>query len=184
MKYNARDQVVDFSAEAVGTVRNVSAGGSGSESVSKLDVEDIVAVDVADISGVNEGSVDMSDRSCADREALEVVESCCRLSEVAGSDRSGFPLNKLPSPLTTTLGCIPRKGASKPTTPKIRCREGLPWPLRAVGVSNATSAASRPPMLCPSNTTSVFSDSCCCNLGSYVSSYDRLGTGTRKRTRY
>lgn len=161
MKYNARDQVVGFSTEALGTVRNVSAGESDPKSVSKLEVE---GVDVADISGVKAGNRDMSERSCAEREAVDVVESCSLPPDVAGSDRSGFPLNKLPKPLTITLGCIPRKGVSKPTTPKTRCREGLPCPPLPIEVSNATSAASNPPILCPSSTMSVLLDSCCCNL--------------------
>lgn len=57
-------------------------------------------------------------------------------------------------PVGTTRGWIPRKGTSKPTTPKIRCF------ARPACSRRATSAARIPPRLCPSKMTSRSSASC------------------------
>ena len=70
-------------------------------------------------------------------------------------DESGAGRNRLPIPLTTTPGCIPRKGVSKLIVPKIRC-----WNISLLGCfSKATSADRIPPMLCPRRIISVFGDS-------------------------
>lgn len=79
-------------------------------------------------------------------------DSCspARLSSAAGSFLGIKPL----VPVGITRGCIPRKGTSKFTSPRIRC---FAWPFAC---RSATSAARIPPRLWPSRTTSRSSASC------------------------
>lgn len=72
-------------------------------------------------------------------------------------------LKRLARPLLITPGCIPRKGTSKLTVPRMRCRNACPV-NGDCGGSRAISAATRPPIECPRRTTSVVGDSCGASL--------------------
>lgn len=59
---------------------------------------------------------------------------------------SGAGLNRLPMPLTTTPGCMPRKGVSKLIVPSILCRKGSRL-AGEYGARRATSVERIPPIL-------------------------------------
>jgi len=94
--------------------------------------------------------VEADARLSSDGEAVPLTE----VSREYALGGSGAGRNRLPIPLTTTPGCMPKNGVSKLIVPSIRWRNGLPI-AGVEGFCNATSAANIPPMLCPSKTTSV-----------------------------
>ena len=103
---------------------------------------------------MEEGAGEFS-RPSFDVLASALFAICVSCQRSAGS--SGGAEKMLASPLFTTPGCMPKNGTSKLTVPTILCFNGLS--LVGEGI-RATSAITRPPILCPSNTTSVFSPSC------------------------